>query len=135
MNWKNSLVSLREDSLNLIGDVIICSGIIAYLGIFIKSYRDDCTKSWAELLRQFNIQSTEGVSLEKSLGNQVKIREWQIKGLPSDSFSTDNAIIWDYSDRWSLMIDPQMQANLWIKHTYKEDNLVQVKPTMNAKAL
>lgn len=41
-NWQNAQIQLKQDSLNLIGDVIICSGIIAYLGIFIKSYRDEC---------------------------------------------------------------------------------------------
>ncbi|PCI27617.1 hypothetical protein COB52_04605 [Candidatus Kaiserbacteria bacterium] len=29
-----------------------------------------------------------------------------MKELPQDSFSVDNAIIMDYSDRWPLMIDP-----------------------------
>ena len=34
-NWKVSLANRKNDQKNLIGDVIICSGIIAYLGIFI----------------------------------------------------------------------------------------------------
>ena len=30
--------------------MIISAGVIAYLGVFVKSYRDECTKSWAEML-------------------------------------------------------------------------------------
>jgi dynein heavy chain len=33
-NWKVSLIKSRADKLNVVGDVVISSGIIAYLGIF-----------------------------------------------------------------------------------------------------
>lgn len=60
---------------------------------------------------------------------------WNSNGLPSDEFSVENAIILDHSERWSLMIDPQMQANKWLKNQYKakkEDDLQVniIKPTM-----
>ena len=35
--------------------------------------------------------------------------------LPSDSVSLDNAILAQKSSRWPLMIDPQTQANKWLK--------------------
>jgi dynein heavy chain len=65
-----------------VGDVIISAGVIAYLGVFVKSYRDECTQSWADMLMQFQIKSTKNVSVELVLGDQVKIRQWQIQGLP-----------------------------------------------------
>ena len=43
------------------------------------------------------------------------------------SFSLDNAIIVTNSHRWPLMIDPQGQANKWIKNMEKPNNL-QVSP-------
>jgi dynein heavy chain len=73
------------------------------------------------MLRQFDIQSTKNVSVEVVCGDAVKIRQWQIQGLPQDSFSADSAIICEASERWCLFIDPQMQANLWLKNRYKED--------------
>lgn len=51
----------------------------------------------------------------KSIGDEVKIRQWVIDYLPNDALSIDNAIILDNSRRWPLMIDPQMQANKWTK--------------------
>jgi dynein heavy chain len=45
----------------------------------------------------------------------LTIREWNYAGLPADDLSIDNAIITIRSRRWPLLIDPQMQANKWIK--------------------
>lgn len=41
-----------------------------------------------------------------------------------DSFSIDNAIIMDGSQRWSLLIDPQGQANKWIKTMEKSNDII-----------
>lgn len=77
-NWKVDLAKNRELRENIVGDVVISSGVIAYLGVFVKGYRDECTKNWAEMLMQFNIKSTKNTSVEAVLGDQVKIRQWQI---------------------------------------------------------
>ena len=60
-------------------------------------------------------------SLAACLGQPVKIRGWIINGLPNDSFSIENAIILDRSRRYPLCIDPQGQANKWIKRTWATD--------------
>lgn len=46
-----------------------------------------------------------------------------------DSFSIDNAIIMDGSQRWSLLIDPQAQAHKWIKTMEKSNDIIIVKLT------
>lgn len=50
------------------------------------------------------------------MGDELLINKWvnQFK-LPNDDFSKDNAIIIQYSSRWPLLIDPQVQANIWIR--------------------
>jgi dynein heavy chain len=65
----------------------------------------------------------------------VKIRQWLIEKLPQDQFSIDNAIILENSDRWPLMIDPQLQANIWIKKMEEKAGIKVVKPTMDAKVM
>lgn len=74
--WKVDLAKNKENLENIVGDVIIASGVIAYLGVFLKNYRDECTNQWADMLRQFNIQSTKNVSVEVVCGDPVKIRQW-----------------------------------------------------------
>lgn len=54
------------------------------------------------------------------LGEAIKIQQWNISGLPKDDASTENGIIIDQARRWSLMIDPQTQANKFIKNMGKD---------------
>ena len=63
------------------------------------------------------------VTLANTLGQPVKIRSWNIAGLPVDTFSIDNGIIVDNTSRWPLCIDPQGQANKWIKNLEKPNQL------------
>jgi dynein heavy chain len=51
--------------------------------------------------------------------------------LPNDNFSIDNSIILKNSRRWPLMIDPQLQANIWVRQTEKNNKLVIVRPNEN----
>ena len=44
------------------------------------------------------------------------VRDWNIQGLPSDAFSTENGVIVTRGRRWPLMVDPQGQALKWIKN-------------------
>lgn len=51
------------------------------------------------------------------------MQNWHLHGLPQDNFSIDNSIIMDNSNRYSLFIDPQKQANKWIKSMEKSNRL------------
>ena len=68
-------------------------------------------------------------ALSTVLGNPVSILEWQINGLPTDSVSTDNAIMVERSKRWPLLIDPQQQANRWIRNIEQKKGLSIIKAT------
>ena len=68
------------------------------------------------------------------LGEPVQIRAWNIEGLPTDNHSIQNGIIMSKARRWSLMIDPQGQANRFLKNMgkspkYSENGIDIVKPT------
>ena len=82
ISWQGSLANQRIARDNLVGDILVCSGIIAYLGIFSMIYRQDCIKIWINMIKTFNIKSNEEISLNAILGNQVKIKDWLIKKLP-----------------------------------------------------
>jgi dynein heavy chain len=62
---------------------------------------------WIKLCTELDIPCAENFSLIATLGDPVVIREWNIAGLPVDSFSVDNGIIVTSARRWPLMIDPQ----------------------------
>ena len=79
-------------------------------------YRSDLVMKWQETMTQLGVPHTKGVSLVSTLGHPVKIRSWQIAGLPKDTLSVENGVIVHFSRRWPLFIDPQGQANKWIKN-------------------
>jgi dynein heavy chain len=116
-SWSAKSNKLQKDYVNLTGDILIASGIIAYLGVFTLSFRQDAQQKWLTLLTSLQIPASKEFSLQGCIGDAVKIRQWVIDCLPNDSLSIDNAIILDNSRRWPLMIDPQMQANKWVKKT------------------
>uniref|UniRef100_A0A8C2TBE9 Dynein axonemal heavy chain 7 n=1 Tax=Coturnix japonica TaxID=93934 RepID=A0A8C2TBE9_COTJA len=120
--WNETALGLAKQYVNLTGDVLISSGIVAYLGAFTSSYRK--TTEWTLLCKAKNIPCSDDFALTTTLGEPVEIRAWNIAGLPSDAFSIDNGII---ISRWPLMIDPQGQANKWIKNMEKVNNLHVIK--------
>ncbi|EHB12056.1 Dynein heavy chain 7, axonemal [Heterocephalus glaber] len=125
--WAQAADDLQITYENLTGDVLVSAGVIAYLGAFTSGFRHTCTKDWSMLCKEKKIPCSEEFSLSKTLGDPVKIRAWNIAGLPTDTFSIDNGVIVDNSRRWPLMIDPQGQANKWIKNSEKENQLSVIK--------
>ena len=66
-------------------------------------------------VRQLNVPCSPDFSFANFLAKPTTVRDWNIQGLPSDAFSTENGTIVTKSNRWPLMIDPQGQALKWIK--------------------
>jgi len=104
--WVEFAVKLKEDYVYLTGDILVASGLIAYLGPFTPTYRNEIALEWANTVREKKIPGSEHFNFLKILGDPVKIRAWNIDGLPSDPFSTENAVIIFESRRWPLCIDP-----------------------------
>ena len=50
-NWLARRNELEANSTNIIGDILISSGIIAYLGAFTKSFRNEIIESWAHKIK------------------------------------------------------------------------------------
>uniref|UniRef100_A0A7M5WS23 Dynein heavy chain 3, axonemal n=2 Tax=Clytia hemisphaerica TaxID=252671 RepID=A0A7M5WS23_9CNID len=125
--WTETAANLAEVYIRLTGDVLLSSGVVAYLGAFTVDFRNDCITEWVSLCQKVKIPCSKNFSLNSTLGEPVKVRDWQIAGLPVDSFSVDNGIIVNSTRRWPLMIDPQGQANKWIKNLEKSNKLAVVK--------
>ena len=79
-------------------------------------YRTDLVHLWHEKLSENNVPCGKGATLVSTFGDPVKIRNWQIAGLPKDSLSVENGVVVQFSRRWPLFIDPQGQANKWVKN-------------------
>jgi dynein heavy chain len=127
VRWQATVDQMAQDIINVVGDVVVAAGSIAYSGPFTPIYRHQLNQEWVAKLGQAKVPSTEGTNLIKTLQDPVKVREWTIAGLPTDNVSVENGIIVSKARRWPLMIDPQMQANRWIKNKERDSGLDVVK--------
>ncbi|XP_030213444.1 dynein heavy chain 1, axonemal [Gadus morhua] len=123
VRWKETVKHLDYMVNNVSGDVLLSAGFVAYLGPFTGEYRAAMAEEWLHGFRELSVPHTQEPSLISTLGDPVKIRSWQITGLPKDSLSVENGVITQFSARWPLFIDPQGQANKWIKNMEREKGL------------
>ena len=49
--WEKAADDLQAIYDNLLGDVLISAGVIAYLGPFTTAFREKCTSSWVRLCK------------------------------------------------------------------------------------
>jgi dynein heavy chain len=127
VRWTAAAKKLVIDYDALTGDILLSSGCISYLGAFTATYREETTARWVQLAEAGGIPCDPKYALVNVLGDQVKIRQWNIQGLPKDNFSAENGVMLDFGRRWPLFIDPQGQANKWIRSMEEERGLISIK--------
>jgi len=107
----------------------MAAGSVNYLGPFTDDYRKDIAHLWLQQLALYKIKHSKNYSLSSVLIDSFELRSWNMCGLPRDLVSTDSAIIVTRASRWPLMIDPQEQANKWIKALEVNNSLKTCKGT------
>lgn len=120
--WQQSVEKLAEQMQFLLGDVFLAASSISYFGPFTSIYRKKLNAIWLEKASQLQIPVNPDFDLQSILGDPMVIRDWNLKELPSDDVSICNAIIVTRCERYPLMIDPQGQANKWIKNMEKKSD-------------
>ena len=129
VRWSETAEQIAQSMILLIGDAFNASGYISYLGAFTGQYRDNILKGWMEMCKDASIPVSDDFTLQKVCASAVEVREWNIQGLPTDNVSVDNGILVTRGKRWPLMIDPQSQANKWIKTMQAKNGLRTIKLT------
>ncbi|KAH9582136.1 Dynein heavy chain [Trypanosoma melophagium] len=119
-NWTSTLQEINENSKYLLGNMIAAAGQIAYVGPFTASYRNDLLQLWKKELEKHQIIHSQQLSVYHTLQDPIVTQNWNVCGLPTDALSVENAIIMTNARRWPLMIDPQTQANKWIRQMHPE---------------
>lgn len=134
VRWAENVVELESKSKFLVGDVLLASAFISYIGPFTKEYRDRLiSEKWVPYLSKALGLNDEmqpvGVPMSPEanpvaiLCTEADIARWNSFHLPADRVSIENAAVAMNSARWPLLIDPQLQAIAWIKEMEKNNNL------------
>ena len=127
VRWTETVELYSNQITLLVGDVFLSASCVSYFGAFDSVYRDKVTTIWRDACVEKNIPCSDVFSLPGIMGNDVDIRQWQLEGLPKDALSTENGILVTRAKRWPLMIDPQQQANNWIKNMEQQAGIKLIK--------
>jgi dynein heavy chain, axonemal len=114
--WQSSIGEFNTALVKVTGDALIAAAFLSYAGPFETSYRVALMKQWAATVHSQRLPVTDNFDFAKFLSKATDVRDWNIQGLPKDDFSTENGVISVRGSRWPLMIDPQGQANRWIRN-------------------
>jgi dynein heavy chain len=121
--WEASITSFEEQMSFLPGDCVVAAAFLSYAGPFPSEYRDMLVKeTWLAQVRALHLPASVVFNFAEFLANPSDVRDWNIQGLPADDFSTENGVIVTRGRRWPLMIDPQGQANKWVKQMEAKKN-------------
>jgi dynein heavy chain, axonemal len=93
IRWQETVDSLIVAMENVVGDIAIAAGSIAYVGPFTPEFRSILVEQWTAYLRHVQIPFSKGTSLTASLADPVTIRAWAIAGLPTDAVSIENGAL------------------------------------------
>ncbi|XP_053403796.1 dynein axonemal heavy chain 2-like isoform X5 [Mercenaria mercenaria] len=117
IRWEETVKDLEERMGFLIGDCLIAAAFMSYIGPFLSNYREELVqKVWLAEVKKLGVPCDPMFDFSKFMAKPTNVRDWNIQGLPSDSFSTENGVIVTSASRWPLMVDPQGQAIKWIKN-------------------
>ncbi|KAK8896419.1 hypothetical protein M9Y10_014318 [Tritrichomonas musculus] len=114
--WIESANKLKDSSQFILGDSILISSSLTYLGAFSPTFRGEILDQWKVILREAKLKFNDNLTIENSIGNEAVIRDWVLKGLPNDTHSIENAlIIQEYNSCFPLLIDPQLSGTKWLQ--------------------
>ncbi|CDJ55935.1 Dynein heavy chain 3, axonemal, related [Eimeria maxima] len=114
--WELSLESYKDKLGNIPGDALLGSAFMSYAGPFTSTYRSHLVKDlWMSKLQDSSIPCSADFDFTDFFVTPVDVRQWQLDGLPTDPFSAENGVLITKASKWPLIIDPQNQANRWIR--------------------
>lgn len=124
VSWEEKLEVMKGKIPHMIGDCLLSAGVLVYLGPFSGAFRNKEIDKWIQMVSSNKIIFSDKFSLEDSIGDAMEIRKWTIKGLPNDTISREKGLTVYKTSKVPLIIDPQNQANKWIKNIEKDRDLI-----------
>jgi dynein heavy chain, axonemal len=125
--FEHEAARYEEELQYVVGNVVVSAGVVAYMGPFLHKYRLQITQRWRDTCAAQQLRVSPDYAFAKFCGSPIDIQEWKLQQLPSDPFSIDNAVILKNSSRWPLLVDPQQQANTWIRNRERDNQLMVVR--------
>lgn len=113
--WATGVNTLADKKDCLVGDVLVASTFLSYIGPFTKPFREQLVREqWLPVLAKSVNNGPMPMSSAADplhvLTSDAEIARWNTQGLPADLVSVENGAIVSNCARWPLIIDPQLQV-------------------------
>ena len=113
--WEASILNFNKQIKNLVGDCAIAAAFLSYCGPFTSGYRQKLVKNrWMVAVKANQLPFSQDFTPANFLASPTEVRQWNLKGLPTDNFSTENGVLVTKAKRWPLVVDPQNQVRTGI---------------------
>jgi len=132
--WEQTVQNAGEELIYIPGDTLMACSFASYVGVFTRQYRQECMGMFQEFLSKKGVPLGPKPDPLMVLSTDAIMAGWAGEGLPSDRVSCENGAIMTNSQRWGLIIDPQLQGIVWIK-SREADNGLQVTRMGHSKML
>ncbi|CAB3376481.1 Hypothetical predicted protein [Cloeon dipterum] len=119
-HWAATASSLEDSLACLEGDALLGSATATYLGPLWAKRRARCISEWMALLHEEGVAFSADLDVTLVLSSELETEAWHIGGLQRDAASTQSAVIARHALRPCVCLDPQRQANAWIKSAEPE---------------
>merc|ERR1711871_173533 len=115
--WSKDIDSFQEQGTTLVGDCMLASAFVSYIGAFDAPNRFDLWRDiWLPDLSSRDIPVSDGIDPLGVLATDSAVAGWNNEGLPADRVSIENGAIITSCARWPLIIDPQLQGIKWLRN-------------------
>jgi dynein heavy chain len=122
--WGTDIEKLKVDQGTLVGDCMLASGFVSYVGAFDQQNREALWKElWIPDLKQREMPMSDGIDPLQNLLSESMKASMIGEGLPNDRVSLENGGLIANCKRWPLIVDPQLQGIKWIRNREAANNL------------
>jgi dynein heavy chain len=103
VRWEATVADLEQQIGYVTGDCLLAAAFLSYMGPFLSQYRDHMMNEiWFKEIKKLSIPCNPAFNFANFLSIPTQVRDWNIQGLPSDTFSTENGVIVTRGTRWPL---------------------------------
>eukprot|EP00727_Mastigamoeba_balamuthi_P006867 m51a1_g2800 putative dynein heavy chain axonemal (4501) ;mRNA; f:77561-92205 len=125
VRWAKDMETLKYKRERVVGDCLLCASFLTYAGPFTAEFRSKMINDdFQDDIIARKIPLSFPFRLEQILADDVKLNQWASEELPPDELSVQNGMLTLHTARYALCIDPQMQANTWIKKREAKNQLI-----------
>eukprot|EP01133_Synstelium_polycarpum_P001082 gene1082-1226_t len=110
VRWESQSESFQTAMSTVVGDVVLASAFLAYIGFFDQQFRSDLMRKWMDRLEAVGIKFKPELSVPDFLARPEERLAWHANALPADDLCVENAIMLTRFNRYPLVIDPSGQA-------------------------